>query len=386
MDTPSFVDGLGPRIAATGPVGEHLETLWLCAEVPATLEIQEAIVERASKLAHFDHPAFAHVRRIERRGQEPRASLAVVSEAVEGVRLSDLLRESERRLADRDLDAAAHLLLQAAGNIAALHRFAPEAAHGAIGPERLVLRPDGTLVVVEHVLGSALEALRFSRLQLWGLFRVPAPAAASSVRFDQQTDVMQLGVLALALLLGRVLRREELPHALPAVLEEAASPDAGRNYAGCSRATRGWIARALQFDARTAFRSAVEAEHALVSALREDRSCRPAAAAVQRFLAGCSFESLGRPPASTRPQASSSGAVVAVGSPDRGSGAHRVARQQPVSDSEPPRVLAEFPSAPTEAGRRQAPAEPPGDAPRDPAVVPPGERPRGNWLSRLLPR
>jgi hypothetical protein len=378
MDAPSFIDGLGRRFAVTTPGGERLETLRLCAEIPATPENQAAIVERASSLAQFTHPGFARVTRIEQHAAGPRASLAVVSEKVDGVRLSDLLRESERRRAERDVDAAVQLLLQATACVAALHQHAPDAAHGAIGPERVILRADGAVVLVEHVLGGALEALQCSRLQLWALFRVPAPSTASRVRLDQQADVMQLGVLALALLLGRVLRREEFPHALPAVLEEAAAPDAGRNYAGCPRAVRGWIARALQFEARGAFRSAVEAERALAGALREGGTCRPSTAAVQRFLAGCSFGSLGPVPSGANLHVSSSGAVVSVGCPDRGSGAHRVSRQAPDA-LESPRLVAEFPVTPPVQGSAIAPAEPP--------VMAAAERPqRRNWLSRLLPR
>jgi hypothetical protein len=345
METPCFIDGLGRRFATTGPRGERLETLRLCVEIPAGPELQAAMVDRASGLADFEHPGFARVRRVERHGVAPREALALVSEAVDGVRLSDLLRESERRGAGRDLDAAMHLLEQTVASVAALHRHSPDASHGTIGPERIVLRPDGTVTLVEHVLGGVLEGLRYSRLQLWALFRVPAPASASSARFDQQTDVVQLGVLALALLLGRVLRREEFPHALPAVLDEAASPDAGRGYPGCSRAIRGWIGRALQFEPRTAFRSATEAERALNAALREDGACRPSAAAVQRFLAGCSFESLGTPSATPAAPAAvrftRSGASVSVGAVDRGSGAQRVAAQlspRPVA----PQVVADL--------------------------------------------
>lgn len=335
MNAASFIDGLGRRSAESGPAGERLERLRLCAEIPSTAEHDAALVERASRLAHFDHPAFPRVRRIDRHGDAPRASLALVSEAVEGVRLSDLLRESERRFADRDRDAALHLLQQTVQAIAALHQHAADLAHGAIGPERLVVRPDGTIVVVEHVLGAALESLEFSRLQLWTLFRVPAPPTASTVRLDQQADVLQLGVVALALLLGRPLRREEFPHGLPTVLEEAATSDQGRSYAGCSRPVRGWIGRALHFEPRIAFRSAIDAALGLEAALREDRTCRPSIAAVQRFLASCSFESLGPVPASAEFRVSGSGAVVSVRSLDRGSGAHRVSRQAPVVERAP---------------------------------------------------
>lgn len=393
MDTPTFADGLGRRYATTGTQGERLEALHLCAEIPATPQMQAALVERASALSLFRHASFAGVRRIERFGDW----LAVLSDAVEGVRVSDLLRESERRLADRDPDAALHLLRQAVAALAALHRHAPDAAHGAMGPERLVVRPDGTIAVVEHVLASALAELQYSRLQLWALFRIPAPSAASTIRFDHQTDVLQLGLLALALFLGRVLSREEFPPSLSKVFEQAAAPDAGRNFPGLSRPIRLWLGRALHFEPRSAFRSAVDAEAALTAAVSEDASVRPSPAAVQRFLATCSFEALISPRAPDTLPSSPSGAVVIVGPPhagvtrrvesrvsgappDRGSGAHRVSRQQAPQDQATRDVLVELAAAPADEPRRIA------EEADTPAATPSGDvRPTRRWFSRLLP-
>jgi hypothetical protein len=392
METPTFIDGLGRRMPAVGSQGEPLEIFRLCAEIPPTPAMEAALVERAISLAHFQHPLFARVLRIDRHGGE-RGALAVVSAAVPGLRWSDLLRQSERSMAERDLDAAIHVLQQAVRLVAALHAHASDASHGAIGPERLVVRADGSVVLVEHVLGSVLEALELSRSQLWTLFRVPVPPAASAVRFDQQTDVLQLGVLALALLLGRVLTREEFPQGLPKVLEEAAVPDACRNFPGLPRSMRSWIARALLFEPRTSFRSAIEAERALAEAVKESRSCRPSPAAVQRFLASCSFEALVSPAASSSPRPASGGAVVIVGMPspaahraltgaamlDRGSGAHRVARQREAFGRERPEVLADL------AGEAASAAiDDLGDVELAAALqdAAGGDRPR-TWLARL---
>jgi hypothetical protein len=400
MDTPSFADGLGRRIAAHGADGERVESLRLCTEIPATAATQAALVERAARLADFEHPSFATVRRIERFGG-PGGGLAIISEPAAGVRLSDLLRQSDRRLADRDLDAALQLLQQVAASIGALHAHGRDLSHGAIGPERLVVCPDGRVMVVEYVLGTALEALQMSRSQLWGLFRVPAPSSAGSVRFDQQADVLQVGMVALALFLGRMLRREEFPQGLPEVLEEAAAPDARRNYPGLPRPLRGWTARSLQFDSRTSFRSTGDAERALAAAIAESKSCRPSRAAVQRFLAGCSFEALSSPavPSSLRP--SPSGAVVIVGPQpdvtrriapsegqagfDRGSGAHRVSRQ-PAAEHGTGEVLADFAGmARPDRVKREAPASPPSEpaAAASSGIGRAPGAPRRNWLSRL---
>lgn len=399
MEQPPFVDGLGRRVPVAGTDGERLESLRLCtemAEVPAT---EDALVERASSLARFEHPAFAPLRRIERATAS--SGLALVSVAAGGSRLSDLLRQAERHHVEPGVNAALFLLQQAVSAIAALHRHAADAAHGAIGPERIVVRPDSSVVVCEYVLGGALEQLQLPRSQFWSLFRVPVPASAGRARFDQQTDVLQLGLLAVALLLGRVLQRDEFPHRLQAVLDEAmsacglgdppppapADPRAERAGRG-GRALRAWIGRALQFEARSTFRTAVEAEDALAAALAGDPSLRPSSDAVGGWMLRCAIEP---PPVldEATPRLKRSGAVVLVpprpdvttrlsppaGSLDRGSAAHRVLSAGPESDTGPVRVLAEL--------SRRMPAVRP--AP-DPEVRPLPQRVAGHWgaLRRAL--
>ena len=113
-----------------------------------------------------------------------------------------------------DLDAACFILAQVVTALADLHRHSRDLSHGAIGPERIVIGPDGRAVIVEPVLAPMLEQLQLARTPLWTEFRVPVPPVAGTARFDQVTDVMQLGVLALALVLGRPMRRDEYPNRL----------------------------------------------------------------------------------------------------------------------------------------------------------------------------
>ncbi len=184
MEPPSFADGLGRRVRSVGADGERLESLRLCAEMAEVPATEGALVERAARLAPFQHPSFAPVRRIEQLSAAGTA-LAVVSAAIDGTRLSDLLRHAERKRVEPGVSAALFLLQQAVAAVAALHRHSHEASHGAIGPERLIVRPDSSLVIVEYVLASALEQLQLSRTQLWTLFRIPVPAVAGMARLDQ---------------------------------------------------------------------------------------------------------------------------------------------------------------------------------------------------------
>ena len=132
----------------------------------------------------------------------------------------------------------------------ALHRHSRDLSHGALGPERIVVRPDGHPVIVEHLLAPAIGQLGMPRAALWTQFRVPAPAVAGSARLDQMTDIMQLGVLALALILGRPIRREEFPQKLQELLAEASTPGVLGPRPAIARSLHGWILRTLQFESR----------------------------------------------------------------------------------------------------------------------------------------
>ena len=363
MDAPSFADGLGRRLPAGDSTGECLESLRLCAELSDLRSTQAALVARAESLSRFQHPSFAAVRRIDRLGGVT-GGMAVVSVRPPGVRLSDVLRQAERGLVDPDLNAALSLTQQVVSAIAALHAYSADASHGVLGPERIVVGPDGTAVIVEYVLGGAMEQLQLSRLKLWELFRVAVPGVAGTVRFDQQTDVIQIGIVALSLLAGRVLRRDEFPHRLPDVLEEAASSTAFCDGRGLSRPIRSWAARALLLDARTAFRSAVEAEASLSAALVEDGACEPSLGSVQSYVARCVSGAAPRAAGAERaPRVTPSGSTLIVGplpgqvppgtAPeahavrpiDRGSGAHRVAHAAPDTEPAVVQVLADLSGA-----------------------------------------
>ena len=121
-----------------------------------------ALRERVSRLTTFRHPQFAKVRSVERLA-DSESTLAIASERVAGVRLSDLLMSSEQRRLGLDITASLHLIRQLVPAIVAFHESVREIAHGTIGPERLIVTPDGQLVIVEHVLGAGLEQLRYTR-------------------------------------------------------------------------------------------------------------------------------------------------------------------------------------------------------------------------------
>jgi hypothetical protein len=282
-EAPLFTDGIGERVvAADATTGELLQILRLRSELTAVPSFEFALRERTARLMNFRHAYYARVRRVDR--IQANGTLAVVSDHVEGTRLSEILRVAEERGLQLDTNAALCLIRQLVPAVALLHENARDASHGLIGPERIVLTPHSRLVIVEHVLGSAIEQFQATRDQLWQQFRVPMPPSAGVSRFDHRADVNGIGITALSLILGRPVAADEFPHAIPGLLMQARERSPLGDERPLSNALRNWLARTLQLDVRRAFASAPEALAALEETLAADSSYLPAPVALDSFL------------------------------------------------------------------------------------------------------
>jgi len=284
-ETPLFSDGVGERVIAVDDAsGELLQILRVRPELAALPAFELALRERTARLANFRHTYYARIRRVDRAPQ-PEAGLAIVSDHVEGTRLSDILRSAEDRGLPLDINTALCLVRQLVPAVALLHENARDVAHGLIAPERLVITPHARLVIVEHVLGSAIEQLRLTRERLWQDLRVALPSAAGLSRFDQRADVTAVGLVALALVLGRPLRAEEYPHRLGGLLGAARERGAFGDDQPLSPPLRAWLARALQLDPRRPFASAVEALAVFEEVVASGAEYVAAPVALEMFLA-----------------------------------------------------------------------------------------------------
>jgi hypothetical protein len=136
-EAPLFCDGIGDRVvAADGATGELLQILKIHPALSAVPSFEFALRERTARLANFRHAYYARVRRVDR-VQVPAPGLAVVSDHVEGTRLSDILRVAHERRLQLDINAAICLIRQLVPAVALLHENARDVAHGLIAPERL---------------------------------------------------------------------------------------------------------------------------------------------------------------------------------------------------------------------------------------------------------
>lgn len=265
-----FQDGLGERRRISDVSGaDTIEQLCLRAELTAIPSFEFALRERASRLANFRHVYFARVRSVDRLS-DPASTLAVVSDSIKGVRLANLLAASERRPMTLDISASVHLIRQLVAAVATLHENARDVAHGAIGPERIIVTPNARVVLAEYVLGAALEQLHFSQDRYWKDLRIALPPSHGLLRFDHRADVTQIGVVALSMVLGRLLHEDEYPARVADVLAAARAISSKGDLEPLPEGLKNWIGRALQLDTRFSYQNAIEARDGLDRILSGD--------------------------------------------------------------------------------------------------------------------
>jgi hypothetical protein len=278
----AFTDGLGTRTVIAEKGGEILELLRINPDYALVPRFEAALRDRVARLTEFRHFSFARIRRVDR--LDGAGGLGIVSEHPAGARLSDVLAVAEAHGLDLDVSAALCLVRQLVPALAALHDDARDVAHGALGPERILVTPHARVVVTDHALGSALEQLRLSRERLWKDLQAAVPPGAGHPRLDHRADVMQLGVVALSLVLSRRLRVGDL-RVLPELVAAATESTVMGGRAPLSLPLRRWLLRALQADPRGSYASAAEAQQGLDEVLADGGGYVAAPVALEAFLA-----------------------------------------------------------------------------------------------------
>jgi len=252
-----FTDRFGDRLLLFDSSGPALELLRLNPQLAAVPGFEAALRARVADLETFSHPVFARVRCVTTL-DDPRPQLALVSELVPGERLSQVLQTVERHQVRPDPGAAVWLIRQLLPAVAALHQRGHGIAHGLLGSERIVVTPEGGLAITEYVLADGVQRLGLSVADLWRHFGIAARDTPEGPRLDASTDLVQLGLLAVSVLLGRPLRDDDYPTGLSALIEEACSSQ----HWTLAPMLRPWLARALGVEG-TPFASIDEAQSQL---------------------------------------------------------------------------------------------------------------------------
>jgi hypothetical protein len=256
------------------PSGEQLEILAIRDELASVAAFEAALKERLDALATFRTKSFAHIRGLLRHADKSPA-LAVAAEWSGGTRLSQILSIADDQLLGIDIRVALDITRQLVHAVAVLHHNLPGISHGAIGPERIAVTRDARVVVLEYGFGAALATLGYSQDKYWKELSIPLPNPADPPRFDQRTDMMQIGAVALALLAGRPLGKEEYPDKLRALADRLWAVTPAGAIEPLPFTIRTWLTRALQMDDTRSFPSAVEAWTELDRALGGNTYVKP---------------------------------------------------------------------------------------------------------------
>jgi hypothetical protein len=256
--TEGICDGVGDRLWMFDNSGTpSLELLRFHPQLATANGFEHALRQRVDALDAFEHPAFSRVRAIQRLDG---GDLALVSTFTTGKRVSEIFQSPNARAGVHPAFAA-WFVRELTSAVAELHRQGDGIAHAGLTTDRVILTPDGRVVIVEHVLGAALDRLQLSVGRLWLDLGLIAADHEGRARLDQRTDVIQVGWMALSLLLGRRITPLEYPQRVDALLDEFVNASRGRSPLLVS-ALRRWLERALHAR-EDAFASAIQAHAGL---------------------------------------------------------------------------------------------------------------------------
>jgi hypothetical protein len=202
-------DGFGTRRLEQTPTLGRVERLVLSPSL-ASPASEHGIRARAAHLTGLGPGPIGRVLRIERRG----TALSILSDVRHGVTLSDILAALEFNMLTLSDDEALELAASVVRAAGMMHETLGAIAHGALSPGHVVVTGEGSTIFTGAVFGDAVQALKRNREQLWREFGLALPASAAEPKFDQRSDVAQLGALVLAIGQRRWFAREEFPNSI----------------------------------------------------------------------------------------------------------------------------------------------------------------------------
>ena len=250
--TQGLSDGFGDRLLMFDNTNApSWELLRFRPEFAAAPGFERALRDRVEQLGRFRHPLFTQVRAVEELGFGD--GLALVATYAPGRRLSEAL------VRPRSVGAVIPLIRQLTSALADLQEQGGDVAHGALTADRIMVARDGRLIIREHVIGSALARLRLPAGRLWtdlGIMAWPTHLAVPTL--DRRTDVVQLALVALSLMLGRRVGPADYPRRIDDLLDRIGETTGDDLFSPL----RFWLERALQLNGRV-FECAEDARAAL---------------------------------------------------------------------------------------------------------------------------
>jgi hypothetical protein len=234
---------------------------------PELAAFESLIKARVARLSAFEDERFARPTRVER--DPATGELTVLAEFITGSRLSDLLDATADAAIVPGVDVALGYLLDTLPALTLLHST-DAITHGLIDASRTVLTPDGQIVFLDPVFGSAVERLGLSRQRLWSKYGIASPDGNGQVHLDPAADIAQVALGAVALVLGRNLQPEEYPEALPSLLMEVIEVAQIRGSVAFATGLQRFLQRSLPLPGRRPYVSADEAASDVRQLVRRD--------------------------------------------------------------------------------------------------------------------
>jgi hypothetical protein len=249
------VDGLGRRsLAFDRTTGAILERLVIRPELAV---FEQILRRRVAHLTSLEDERFARPSAVER--DPATGELTVVAEFVTGSRLSELLDTAAEAAVVPGVDVALGYLLESLPALSVLHTV-HRVTHGVIDPTRTVMTPEGQAVFLDVAFGTPIERLALPAPRLWSQFGIAVvPTSSGSVRFDAAADIGQVALSALMLILGRNIRTQEFPDALPSLVLEVIDVAQIRGSAAFATGLQRFLQRALPLSGRRPYPTADEA-------------------------------------------------------------------------------------------------------------------------------
>ena len=250
-----------------------LERLYLRPELAV---FEQILRRRIEQIQSVEDERIARPRGIER--DTSTGELVVVAEFVAGSRLSDLLDASSEEAVVPGVDVALGFLIDGLEALSSLHTIS-RGTHGLIDPSRTIITAEGQVVFVDAAFGTAIERLHLSSERLWKDYGAAGSAAGEPVRFDATRDVTQVALGAVMLVLGRNLRSDEYPDAIPSLLMEVIEVAQIRGSSTFAGSLQKFLQRSLPLPGRRPFTSADEALGDLRPLVRREigfEACRQA--------------------------------------------------------------------------------------------------------------
>jgi hypothetical protein len=287
VQVPGFRDRLGDRVVLPQKSGVLLEYLYFVDPLAGAPFFAQALKERVARLSTFSHASYCRVRRVQR-GEESGSPVALVSVHVPGHRLTEVLNAAAWADIRPSVSAVLAAARQAMASIALLHDFAPDAFHGAIGPDRLILTGEGRIVVAEHVLGTVMTqaAEAWGAGRLWRELGVATMTDTALAQDGRRHDVVQVGLLVLSLLLGRTIAAHEYPDELLWLLQQVTEAQVDGTRVALGTGLHDWLECTLSLAGGRSYTTLLDSQRALAD-LMQDVRYSPSPAAWSSFLSAC---------------------------------------------------------------------------------------------------